>query len=193
MTTVSRRRVLASLASVAVGGTASGRTAETAAGESTQSTDAEQFELYSAFLTGSNQVPPVETTALGTALFRVDFDQQRADYWLFVANVENARESHIHKGPPDLNGNVVAYLFGPVEEPVSTTGLLSSGTLRGDDLVWPLTDVASLREQMATENVYVNVHTTDHPSGEIRGQIRPLEGVEAGTGVESDDRNRFTA
>lgn len=131
-------------------------------------------ELFGTVLLGENQVPPVETGATGVALFWLPADATEVEYWLFVSEIEGAREAHIHKGPPDLNGNVVAYLFGPVEEPVSTTGLLSSGTLRADDLIWPLTDVLSLHAEMEAENVYVNVHTTDHPGGEIRGQIRPL-------------------
>ena len=140
-------------------------------------------ETYAARLTGANEVPPVETEAFGFAVFRVGVDERsrvgpdewRVDYWLFVADVENVEESHVHKGPPDLNGNVVTYLFGPAQEPVTKTGLLSSGTLTDDDVIWPLTDVAGMVEQMRAENVYVNVHTTEHPTGEIRGQIRPIE------------------
>jgi len=131
-------------------------------------------ETFGAWLTGANEVPPVETAAFGVAGFRLAGDESGIDYWLAVAGIENAEEAHIHKGPPDLNGNVVAYLFGPVEEPVDETGLLSSGRLTDDDMIWPLTDVEGMADQMRDENVYVNVHTTAHPSGEIRGQIRPL-------------------
>ena len=178
MTPLSRRRVLASLGTAAFGGTAAGKRPSESRAQ-TGSAQPERFELYGAFLTGANQVPPVKTSAAGAALFRLDARRRLVDYWLFVADIANVREAHIHKGPPDLNGNVVAYLFGPVEDPVSTTGLLRSGTLRAEDLIWPLTDIASLREQMEAANVYVNVHTTAHPSGEIRGQIRALAGAEA--------------
>jgi hypothetical protein len=129
---------------------------------------------FGAWLTGGNERPPVETDAFGFALFRIAPDETGIDYWLVVANLEDIDESHIHKGPPDLNGNVVAYLFGPAQEPVSKTGLLASGRLTAADMIWPLTDVPGMVAQMRDENVYVNVHTTEHPSGEIRGQIRPL-------------------
>ena len=165
MENYTRRRVLASLGSATVGSTAVGAPAlgQTGGGEA-----------YSAWLTGENQLPPVETDAYGFAVFRVAPDETSIDYWLVVADIENAAESHIHKGPPDLNGNVVAYLFGPAEEPVTKTGLLASGTLTDGEMIWPLTDVPGMAEQMRRENVYVNVHTAEHPAGEIRGQIGHL-------------------
>ncbi|UPV74306.1 CHRD domain-containing protein [Halorussus limi] len=133
-------------------------------------------ETFGAWLTGDSEVPPVETDAFGFAGFRLPPDESHIDYWLIAANIENVEESHVHKGPPDLNGNVVAYLFGPARDPVTRTGLLASGRLTDDGMIWPLTDVADMVEQMRAENVYVNVHTTAHPEGEIRGQIRPLDG-----------------
>ncbi|WP_253516862.1 CHRD domain-containing protein [Halorussus vallis] len=180
---VSRRRVLALLGSAAVGSAAADPTAAreaelglTAAGEFDGIDLEAPGELFVARLSGENQLPPVETDAAGVAAFRVAPDLREVEYWLFVADIENVQESHVHKGPPDLNGNVVAYLFGPAEEPVTKTGLLASGALTDEEMIWPLTDVSDLREQMRAANVYVNVHTTAHPTGEIRGQIGPLGG-----------------
>jgi hypothetical protein len=163
MTQITRRRYLAALGSGAFGPAVRAR----------RLADSEP-ETFGAWLTGANEVPSVDTDAFGVAGFRLAGDGEFLDYWLVVAGIENAEESHVHKGPPDLNGNVVAYLFGPAQEPVDETGLLASGRLTDDDMVWPLTDVAGMADQMREENVYVNVHTTAHPSGEIRGQIRPL-------------------
>jgi hypothetical protein len=169
MTRLTRRAVLAAFGTGAVRGLGRDQTADRNA-------------TYGAWLVGSNEVPSVETDAFGFAVFRVGIDERSRvgpderwiDYWLVVADIDDVTESHIHKGPPDLNGNVVAYLFGPAQEPVTKTGLLSAGTLTDGDMIWPLTDVAGMVEQMRAENVYVNVHTTEHPAGEIRGQIRPL-------------------
>jgi hypothetical protein len=171
MTGLSRREVLTAFGTAAVGVLGCDQTTDRHAG------------IYGAWLVGANEVPPVETDAFGFAVFRlrvdersrVGPDERRLDYRLVVADIEGVTESHVHKGPPDLNGNVVASLFGPAQEPVTKTGLLSSGTLTDDDVIWPLTDVAGMVEQMRAENVYVNVHTTDHPAGEIRGQIRRLD------------------
>ncbi|WP_276301268.1 CHRD domain-containing protein [Halorussus lipolyticus] len=166
MTAHTRRAVLTALGSAAAGWPALRRETRTATAEP---------DAFGALLTGANERPPVQTDALGFAVFSVGPDEERIDYWLVVAGIEDVDEAHIHKGPPDLNGNVVAYLFGPAPEPVSKTGLLSSGALNDDEMIWPLTDAAEMADQMHDENVYVNVHTTAHPSGEIRGQIRSLD------------------
>lgn len=168
MTHLSRRRVLASLGSALGWSGAFGWSALRQGQDDASPT-------FGAWLTGVNQVPPVETDAFGFAVFRVAQDGSTIDYWLVVADVEDVTESHVHKGPPDFNGNAVAYLLRPVEEPVSQTGLLASGTVTDEDVIWPLTEVPGMVEQMRAENVYVNVHTTEHPAGEIRGQIRALE------------------
>ncbi|NHN59085.1 MULTISPECIES: CHRD domain-containing protein [Halorussus] len=164
MTRQSRRRFLASLGTVAGGPTV------------LRPQGYEGSEIFGAWLTGENEVPPVETDAFGVAGFRLAPDESRVDYWLVVGDIENVEQAHVHKGPPDLNGNVVAYLFGPARRPVTKTGLLASGTLTDEDAIWPLTDAAGLAEQLRAENVYVNVHTAEHPAGEIRGQIRSLSG-----------------
>ncbi|MFC7080141.1 CHRD domain-containing protein [Halorussus caseinilyticus] len=188
MQPVSRRRVLAALGTGAFG-FARRRDADALAEDSetfralvddaeSVATDslADESATFGAWLTGANERPPVATDAFGFAVFAVAPGERAIDYWLVVADVENVAESHIHKGPPDLNGNVVAYLFGPAQKPVTTTGPLASGRLTDDAMIWPLTDVAGMVEQMRAANVYVNVHTTAHPAGEIRGQIRPLRG-----------------
>jgi hypothetical protein len=165
MTARTRRDVLIALGTAAAGWPTLRRQTRT-------NTDARTF---GAWLTGANEVPPVEADALGVAGFRIAPDEETVDYWLGVAGLEAIEEAHIHKGPPDLNGNVVAYLFGPAQNPVSKTGLLSADALTDEDMIWPLTSAAEMADQMRAENVYVNVHTTAHPSGEIRGQIRPLD------------------
>lgn len=164
-----RRSVLARLAGTATGlatwGTASAK----------NNTDPNGTVL-AAVLLGENQVPPVETDAAGLAVFDLDADAGRLDFQVYVANVEDAVESHIHKGPPNFNGNAVVYLLQPQEEPISGTGLLASGTVTEADLfgVLGLEGFASLVESLHAENLYVNVHTEQHPEGEIRGQIQPV-------------------
>ncbi|WP_135825756.1 CHRD domain-containing protein [Halorussus ruber] len=167
MTARTRRDVLASLGTAAAGGVLHPQTNRQTTNSGTRT--------FGAWLTGANEVPPVEADALGFAVFRVAPAEETIDYWLVVAELDGIEEAHIHKGPPDLNGNVVAYLFGPAQEPVSKTGLLSAGALTDEDVIWPLTSAAEMADQMRDENVYVNVHTTAHPSGEIRGQIRALD------------------
>lgn len=94
-------------------------------------------------------------------------------YKLIVANIDEMVQAHIHLAPPGQNGGVVTFLFGPADPSVTTNGVLVQGTITDDDLVGALAGMSldDLMAQLANGNAYVNVHTEDFPSGEIRGQI----------------------
>lgn len=165
---VSRRRtleLLGGLATTGAWGTAS-------AGEDTERAES----LFGAVLLGENEVPPVETDAAGLALFTLDEAAGTLDYRVYVANLEGVTESHIHKGPPGFNGNAVVYLLRPQDDPVSITGPLAAGTVTESDLFGVLgrEGFGSFVENLRAENLYVNVHTVEYPTGEIRGQVRSV-------------------
>lgn len=145
-------------------------------------------EEFSADLSGENEVPSVDTDAEGEATFTLadHGEGPHLHYELFVENIENVTQAHIHVGGRDENGDVVAFLFGAKEGgefvgaleesdavDVGDRERLAEGSIIADDLVGPLEgmDLAALAEEMRTENTYVNVHTTQNPAGEIRGQI----------------------
>jgi tRNA pseudouridine-54 N-methylase len=58
---------------------------------------------------------------------------------------------------------------------------VASGTLNNNDLVGgagcvdvigrPVTNIAALAFAMREGLIYVNLHTTDNPAGEVRGQL----------------------
>lgn len=57
------------------------------------------------------------------------------------------------------------------------TGTLAEGTFTADDFVGPpagqsLRDLGNAHRE---QGAYVNVHTEDHPGGELRGQIEPAD------------------
>lgn len=132
---------------------------------------------FRAHLSGSEEVPPVDTRARGQAVFQVVDDGAELGFKLIVANIENVQQAHIHIAPPGENGPVVAWLFPsappPTLLPGRTDGVLSQGTITDDDLVGPLAGMSldDLLQAIADGNAYVNVHTTQFPGGEIRGQI----------------------
>ncbi len=129
-------------------------------------------------LTGDEEVPAVETQAQGQAIFKLSADGESLDYKLIVANIENVLMAHIHLAPAGQNGGVVVWLYpedGPPAEliPGRTDGVLAEGTITAQDLVGALdgATLEDLLEAMRAGNTYVNVHTTQNPGGEVRGQI----------------------
>ena len=130
--------------------------------------------IFHAILEGDEEVPPVDSDAKGAAIFITSNDGTELNYRLIVANIEDVTAAHIHLAPRGENGDIVAFLFDP-EEPTEgrTNGVLAEGTITSEDLVGPLegSTLSELIDEMEAGNTYVNVHTVEHRSGEIRGQI----------------------
>lgn len=132
-------------------------------------------------LSGSEEVPPVETGGHGVAVFFVDRHERSVRYFLLGTRLDGVTESHIHVAPAGENGPITAFLFDfdGVPGNVGTTdegtrrGVLAFGTVTDDDLIGPLAGrtVSDLVERMRAGDTYVNVHTVEHRAGEIRGQI----------------------
>lgn len=124
-------------------------------------------------LKGRNENPPRESGGAGTAVFALDESGESLNYRLIVANIDDVTQSHIHVGPPDMNGPVVAFLFGFIADGVTQNGVLAEGTITASDLVGPLIGqpLSVLVDAMRDGGTYVNVHTLEFPGGEIRAQI----------------------
>lgn len=134
---------------------------------------------FKAHLTGDQENDPVETNATGQAIFKLSKDGTELHYKLIVANIENVIMAHIHNAPPEANGGVVVWLYpsGPPPSliPGRTDGILAQGVITEEDLRGSLAgkDFEDLIDLMVSGLTYVNVHTTQNPGGEIRGQIYP--------------------
>lgn len=128
-------------------------------------------------LKGENEVPAVETNAQGQATFKLSKDGESIHYKLIVANIENVLMAHIHNAPAGENGGVVVWLYPSSPPPQliegQFQGVLAEGTITADDLVGTLAGqtLEDLLDQIKAGNTYVNVHTTQNPGGEVRGQI----------------------
>jgi hypothetical protein len=122
--------------------------------------------------------PPVETLARGNAVFQVSKDGTEISYKLIVANIENVTMAHIHLAPAGVNGPVVVWLYPDSPPPQLIegrfSGILAEGVITEADLVGPLAGASlqDLIDHMAAGNTYINVHTSQYPAGEVRGQIR---------------------
>ena len=123
-------------------------------------------EIFTAYLTGAQENPPVATTATGYARIVVNESTGQLTFTVvFNGLSSNQNGSHIH-APAPIGANVgVAINFGAVGG--------TSGTITGTTTITP-TQLSQLRAHLG----YVNVHSGNFPNGEIRGQLgvqRPLD------------------
>lgn len=114
---------------------------------------------YNALLSGANEVPAFNTSAVGVArmtLVNTDTVQVR----VAVSATSNFTLGHIHKAPLGVNGPVVH-------------NLLPAGAVLNNST--PLSVAVQFDAQsmvdLLTGFYYVNLHSAARPSGEIRGQI----------------------
>ncbi|MGH2386361.1 MAG: CHRD domain-containing protein [Candidatus Limnocylindria bacterium] len=130
-------------------------------------------------LSGAEEVPPNSSLASGVAIFHLSADGMSLSYKLIASNIENVTQAHIHApAPAGANAGVVAWLYpeegqAPILIPGRHDGVLATGTITADDLVGSLAGqpLSALIAQIQSGNAYVNVHTTQFPGGEIRGQL----------------------
>lgn len=134
--------------------------------------------VFRAELTGDQERPqPVVTDARGEAYLFVSDDERAISFTLNVTGLDpaNILQAHIHAAPAGQNGNVVAFIaFTSFEGTIR-------GTITASDLIpdasMGINTFADLIDAITAGNTYLNVHTTDHPGGEIRGQILPPDFV----------------
>lgn len=152
--------------------------------ESTQQTDdlfpitlkgksGEKFN-FSSSLKGSNEVPARETNAAGQVIVRINKDEQSLYYKIIASNIDNVVAAHFHLAPAGENGPVVTTLYtNPAHPSGAQNGILSEGVITSADLQGPFTgsDFSALVEAIRAGEIYVNVHSSRYPSGELRAQL----------------------
>jgi Cu/Zn superoxide dismutase len=124
---------------------------------------------FEAELSGAAERPtPVATDSVGDAKFESDGTSVAFELkWDDLSSPAFA--AHIHCGGPEESGPVGVTLFAGA---MDTEGEVQGTFIApdpGNACGWE--DLADVLEAMATGDAYVNVHTTQHPGGEIRGQI----------------------
>jgi hypothetical protein len=112
-------------------------------------------------LTGSQQVPAVQTDGMGTADLTYDPDTHELTWSLSYSGLSSdVTMVHFHDGAAGKNGRPVIWLSkrgSPVESPIKGHAQLT----------------AAQAKQLLAGDWYINVHTKSHPAGEIRGQVTP--------------------
>ena len=149
---------------------------------------------FIATLAGKEVVPPVNTTGTGIANFEI-LDNS-VNYQINVLDAGKITSIQIHNGTMGTNGDVIMTLFNKSKD--NGTNLIenmpkisnmssitqrsssfsTSGNFNASDLTGSLTDktINDLVLIMQSDGTYVNVHTEDYPTGELRGQILENEG-----------------
>lgn len=116
-----------------------------------------------AYLNGEEEVPEVETDAVGLAVIHYTVGQLAISINAQVTGLSSEiTGAHLHAGMPGENGPVILDL-GEIRD-----GNRISGTM--DATIENLNALFS-------GNVYINVHTADNPGGEIRGQLTYIPGI----------------
>jgi len=144
-------------------------------------------QMFVAPLNGAEEVLPngtvgVDTLARGVAIFQLNADGSELSYRLIASNIQNILQAHIHCCTgPGLNTGVSVFLYpdAPPAQliPGRHSGVLATGTITAADILSPVEltsaddPLAALVEQIVAGNAYVNVHTSQFPTGEIRGQL----------------------
>jgi CHRD domain-containing protein len=141
----------------------------------------------SARLTGFEETPPILTNGTGTFVATVQGSSltYRLTYSGLSAPVTQA---HIHFAQRGVAGAVVVWLCGTATNPgpagtptcPAGGGTVTRTVTAADVQAVPAQgvaagDFAGLLRFIRNDDGYVNFHTTAHPAGEIRGQIRAGE------------------
>jgi hypothetical protein len=108
-------------------------------------------------LTGAEEVPAVETKAMGSGTITVGADKSVSGS-VTTKGIEGVA-AHIHQAPKGKNGPPIITLE------------------KGSDGGWMVPKGSKLTdEQLAAYKageLYINVHSAAHKNGEIRGQLKP--------------------
>ena len=153
----------------------------------------------SATLVGYQEVPSISTAARGS--FEARIGSSAIEYTLRYRGLEggNVLFSHIHLGQRHTNGGVIVFLCGGGGKPACPNA--SDGTVEGTiteaNIVGPAGQgipgggVAGTFDELVRAiragAAYANVHTTQYPGGELRGQIRNGDGGNGGKGKNEDE------
>lgn len=117
-------------------------------------------------LTGAQEVPPVQTPGSGSAALTYDPGTRVVTWSVTFSGLSSlATIAHFH-GPAAAGKNAGVKVW------ISKQGTMEmSSPISGQATLSP--DDAKMLE---SGDMYVNVHTKDHPSGEIRGQVMVPKG-----------------
>ncbi|MEH6470918.1 MAG: CHRD domain-containing protein [Halopseudomonas sp.] len=137
-------------------------------------------------LLGANEVPPVISPGEGD--FKARFKNDKIEFKLKYEELDtggsDVTQAHIHIGLPSNTGGITVFLCtnlgnnpanatlrscpaspGEVEGEIVEADVLAVGN------IIQAGDLEGLKRLIEDGATYINVHSDDHPPGEIRGQV----------------------
>jgi hypothetical protein len=152
------------------------------------STSYAHAEPFVAALSGFNEIGAqndesgaILTNGRGSLVLHLNKQAQTADFTLtFFGLSSPVTVAHIHFGKVHVAGGVMVFFCGGGGQagcPTGTSGTVH-GTITAANVVGPTSqgvtpgDFDALEDALTTDTAYANVHTSNFPAGEIRGQIR---------------------
>jgi CHRD domain len=163
---------------------------------SAQEEKSERDHVKSERLLGGNENPPVISDGSGN--FRAQLRSDRISFELrydVESDMSDVTQAHLHIANPGDNGGIVVFLCSnpPIVPPEGVTQRECppspgevSGEIVAEDVLAVVEgeppdqtemiaagDLAGLMRLIEQSAVYANVHTDDHPGGEVRGQMEP--------------------
>jgi plastocyanin len=123
-----------------------------------------------ALLTGANEVPATTSSGTGSVTLTLNADTGViTGSWNATGLTSSLTAAHIHRGAPRTSGPIVV----PFSNPPTTGGSYSTSTSS--------VDPALIREILANPGgFYVNIHTTNNPTGEVRGWLGSFQACTTG-------------
>lgn len=113
---------------------------------------------------GGSFDPPITTLGTGAASIAISPDYSEVKGAILLGDLSsNPIGAHIHRGGPGEVGNAIKTL--------NVVKQMSHFTWRADS-PWESFDQQDLEDLLAGR-LYIDIHTEEHPNGEIRGQLIP--------------------
>jgi len=139
-----------------------------------------QRNVFNARLVGDNEVPPIYSDGKASFHMEIASDGKSATFsYNFSGLSSNLVVSHLHFGPNRVAGGVMVFLCGGGNQPAcpaATSGTID-GTITSANVVQLAAqgiaagDIDTAFELVRSGLAYANMHTTNFPGGEIRGQV----------------------
>lgn len=141
-------------------------------------------EEFRAVLSGFNETGAILSEGSGVVEMKLDRDSQTLSFTLKFQNLSSpVTQAHIHFGKNHVAGGVMVFFCSNLAtapagvQPCPANGGTVTGTVPAASFVAiagqnvPAGNFDAVADALLSDTAYANVHTTNFPAGEIRGQL----------------------